>query len=136
VTEVTHTLDGRRSLGGTMTVSRLISPAFRSGLLTASGTWLIVAPLFLGLAPAAIVTGMVVGAVAVALALAGTDADSRGTLPLSAQAVYDRGLALGLMVTALIFGLAGEPGALLVFAAAGLGTAVVTSITRYTASPA
>jgi hypothetical protein len=48
--------------------------------------------------------------VAVALALAGTDADSRGTLPLSAQAVYDRGLALGLMVTALIFGLAGEIG--------------------------
>jgi hypothetical protein len=119
-----------------MTVSRLISPAFRSGLLTASGTWLIVAPLFLGLAPAAIVTGMVVGAVAVALALAGTDADSRGTLPLSAQAVYDRGLALGLMVTALIFGIAGEPEAFLVFAAAGLATLVVTSITRYSATPA
>ena len=40
------------------------------------------------------------------------------------------------MVTALIFGVAGEPGALLVFAAAGLGTALVTSITRYSASPA
>jgi hypothetical protein len=119
-----------------MTVSRLISPAFRSGLLTAGGTGLIVAPLFLGLAPAAIVTGMVVGAVAVALALAGTDADSRGTLPLSAQAVYDRGLALGLMVTALIFGFAGEMGAFLLFAIAGLGALIVTSITRYSASPA
>jgi hypothetical protein len=117
-------------------VSRLISPAFRSGLLTAGGTGLIVAPLFLGLAPAAIVTGMVVGAVAVALALAGTDADSRGSLPLSAQAVYDRGLALGLMVTALIFGLAGELVAALVFAPAGLGALVVTSITRYSARPA
>jgi hypothetical protein len=119
-----------------MSVFRLISPAFRSGLLTAGGTGLIVAPLFLGLAPAAIVTGMVVGAVAVALALAGTDADSRGTLPLSAQAVYDRGLALGLMVTALIFGLTGEMAALLVFAVAGLGALIVTSITRYSASPA
>jgi hypothetical protein len=119
-----------------MTVSRLISPAFRSGLLTAGCTGLIVAPLFLGLAPAAIVTGMVVGAVAVALALAGTDADSRGSLPLSAKAVYDRGLALGLMVTALIFGLAGELVAALVFAAAGLGALVVTSITRYSARPA
>jgi hypothetical protein len=118
-----------------MTVSRLISPAFRSGLLTASGTWLIVAPLFLGLAPAAIVTGMVVGAVAVALALAGTDANGRGTLPLSAQAVYDRGLALGLMVTALIFGLGGELSAVLLFATAGLGALVVTSITRYSARP-
>jgi hypothetical protein len=118
-----------------MTVSRLISPAFRSGLLTAGGTGLIVAPLFLGLAPAVIVTGMVVGAVAVTLALAGTDADSRGTLPLSAQAVYDRGLALGLMVTALIFGLTGEMGALILFAAAGLGALIVTSITRYSASP-
>jgi hypothetical protein len=118
-----------------MTVSRLISPAFRSGLLTAGGTGLIVAPLFLGLAPAAIVTGMVVGAVAVALALAGTDADSRGTLPLSAQAVYDRGLALGLMVTALIFGLAGELEAALMFVVAGLGALVVTTITRYSARP-
>jgi hypothetical protein len=119
-----------------MTVFRLISPAFRSGLLTASGTGLIVAPLFLGLAPAAIVTGMVVGAVAVALALAGTDAYGRGTLPLSAQAVYDRGLALGLMVTALIFGLAGELEAVLLFAAAGLSALVVTSITRYSARSA
>jgi hypothetical protein len=119
-----------------MTVSRLISAAFRSGLLTAGGTGLIVAPLFLGLAPAAIVTGMVVGAVAVALALTGTDASSRGTLPLSAQAVYDRGLALGLMVTALIFGLADELVAGLVFAAAGLGALFVTSITRYSARPA
>jgi hypothetical protein len=135
VTEVTHTIYRPRTLGITMTVLRLISPAFRSGLLTAGGTGLIVAPLFLGLAPAAIVTGMVVGAVAVALALAGTDANSRGTLPLSAQAVYDRGLALGLMVTALIFGLAGELEAALMFVVAGLGALVVTTITRYSARP-
>jgi hypothetical protein len=119
-----------------MTVSRLISPGLRSGLLVLGGTGLIVAPLFLGLAPAAIVTGMVVGAVVVALALAGTDSYSRGTLPLSAHAVYDRLLAIGLIATALVFGFTGQPEALALFAAAGLGALLVTSITRYSRSPA
>jgi hypothetical protein len=117
-------------------MTRLIPPALRSGLLTAAGVWLIVAPLFLGLAPAAIVTGVVVGAVAVALALAGTDSGSRGTLPLSAQMVFDRGLALGLMAAALIFGLAGETDAFAVFGTAGVGALAVTAMTRYSARPA
>jgi hypothetical protein len=116
-------------------MTRPISPAFRSGLLTVVGTGLIVAPLFLELAAAAIVTGVVIGAVTVALALAGTDSGSRGTLPVSAQAVFDGWLALGLMVTALIFGLAGDTEALLVFTLAGLGATIVTSITRYSARP-
>ena len=116
-------------------MTRLIPPALRSGLLTAVGAWLIVAPLFLELAPAAIVAGVVIGAVAVALALAGTDSGSRGTLPLSAQMVFDRGLALGLVAAALIFGFAGETGAFLVFAAAGLGALAVTAMTRYSARP-
>jgi hypothetical protein len=117
-------------------MTRLIPPALRSGLLTVAGTGLIVAPLFLGLAPAAIVTGVVVGAVVVALALAGTDSGGRGTLPLSAQAVLDRGLAVGLMAAALIFGLAGDTEALLLFGLAGIATLVVTSMTRYSARPA
>jgi hypothetical protein len=116
-------------------MTRLIPPALRAGLLTAAGTGLIVAPLFLGLAPAAVVTGVVIGAVAVALALAGTDSGSRGTLPLSAQMVFDRGLALGLMAAALIFGLAGEIEAFVVFAVAGLGALAVTAMTRYSARP-
>jgi hypothetical protein len=117
-------------------MTRLIPPALRSGLFTMVGVWLIAAPLFLGLAPAAIVTGVVVGAVAVALALAGTDSGSRGTLPLSAQMVFDRGLALGLTAAALIFGLAGEIEAFGVFGAAGLGALAVTAMTRYSARPA
>jgi hypothetical protein len=116
-------------------MTRLIPPALRSGILTAAGAGLIVAPLFLGLASAAIITGVVVGAVVVALALAGTDFDGRGTLPLSAQAVFDRGLALGLMAAALIFGLAGHAEAFLVFAIAGLTALIVTSMTRYSARP-
>jgi hypothetical protein len=117
-------------------MTRLIPPTLRSGLLTVVGTALIVAPLFLGLGPAAIVTGVVVGAAVVALALAGTESQGRGTLPLSAQAVLDRALALGLMAAALIFGLAGDTDALLVFAVVGIAALIVTSMTRYSARPA
>ena len=48
-----------------MTVLRLINPAFRAGLLIA-GASAIVGPLFVGAGPAAIVTGMIVGILAVA----------------------------------------------------------------------
>ena len=114
---------------------RLISPALRGGLLVAAGTALIAAPLFLQLSGAAIITGMVVGVLLVALGLAGSDGSGRGTLPLAAQAAYDRGLALGLLAAALVFGLAGQTDALAVFAVAGAGALLVTSITRYSAKP-
>jgi hypothetical protein len=118
-----------------MTVLRIISPALRSGLIMAAGTGLIVVPLFLELGVAAIVTGIAIGAIMVALALAGTDSGGRGTLPVSAQAVYYRGLALGLLLVAAIFGFAGDYGALAIFAVAGLCAGIVTSITRYSARP-
>jgi hypothetical protein len=119
-----------------MTVVRLISPAMRSGLLMLAGSALIVAPVALGLDVAAIVTGVVVGALAVALGLAGTAADGRGTLPVSAQAVYDRGLALGLFLAGIVFGIAGDGGAMALFALAGLVALIVSTVTRYSASPA
>ncbi len=118
-----------------LTVLRLISPAFRAGLLLAAGSGLMAAPLLLEVGTAAIVTGTLIGALTVALGLAGTEAEGRGTLPVSAQAVYDRGLALGLLLVAIIFGFAGETEALLVFAVAGAAALVVTSITRYSAHP-
>jgi len=118
-----------------MTVVRLINPAFRAGLLLTAGTVVIVGPLFVGASAAAIVTGMIVGILAVALALSGTEFEGRATLPLAAQAVYDRGLALGLLVAAIVFGSAGESEAMAVFAAAGIAALVVTSITRYSARP-
>jgi hypothetical protein len=119
-----------------MTIARLISPAFRSGLLMAAGTALIGVPFATGLGAAAIVTGMTVGVMIVALALAGTATEGRGTLPVSAQAVYDRGIALGLLIVAVVFAVAGDAGAALLFATAGVAALVVTSITRYSASPA
>jgi hypothetical protein len=102
----------------------------------AAGTALIALPTGFGLGAAAIVTGVVIGALIVALALAGTAVDGRGTLPVAAQAVYDRGIALGLLLVAVVFGGAGDGAAALLFAVAGVGALVVTSITRYSASTA
>jgi len=119
-----------------MTFLRLISPAFRSGLLMTAGTALLVVPLALQLGAAAIVTSVVVGAVMVALGLAGTDTGGRGTIPLSAQASYDRGIGIGLLGAALAFGFADESAAAAIFAIAGVAALIVASITRYSATPA
>jgi hypothetical protein len=119
-----------------MTIVRLISPAARAGLLMAAGIGLIAAPLLVGAGTAALITGTVLGALAIELGLAGTASEGRGTLPLSAQAAYDRGLALGLFIVAAIFALAGETEAAPIFAAVGAVALVVTSITRYSAKPA
>lgn len=117
-----------------MTIARLISPALRSGLLMAAGTALIGIPFAVGLDAAAIVTGLTLGVLVVALALAGTASEGRGTIPVSAQAVFDRGLAVGLLIVAVLFAFAGQLDAGLLFAVAGLSALVVTSITRYSAS--
>src|SRR5262245_39506986 len=119
-----------------MTVVRLISPAMRSGLLMLAGSALIVAPVGLGLDVAAIVTGVAVGVLAVALGVAGTATDGRGTLPVSAQAIYDRGLALGLFLAGVVFGISGDGGAMALFAVAGLIALIVSTVTRYSASTA
>lgn len=114
-----------------MTMLRLISPAMRSALIMVAGLALITIPFVLALESAAVATALAVGVVMVALALSGTDNSGRGTLPLSAQAVYDRGLAVGLMAASALFALSGDLGATLLFAAAGIATLVVTAITRY-----
>jgi hypothetical protein len=119
-----------------MTVLRLIPLALRSGLLMLAGTALIAAPFALGLGAAALVTAVAIGGVMVALALAGTDTSGRGTLPVSAHAVYDRGIALGLLLTAAVFGFANETEAALMFGIAGVAALIVTTITIYSARPA
>jgi hypothetical protein len=121
---------------GAMTVLRLIPLALRSGLLMVAGAGLITAPFVLGLDAAALVTAVGIGGIMVALAVAGTDSSGRGTLPVSAQAVYDRGIAVGLLLTAVLFGAASETEAALVFGIAGAAALIVTSITRYSARPA
>jgi hypothetical protein len=117
-----------------MTLSRLLPPSLRSGLLVAVGAALMAAPVFLDLTPAAIVTGVFTGALATALGLAGTDDYGRATLSLPAQAVYDRGLALGLVLGGLAFGLTGHGPELAFFSGAGLVTLLFSSLTRYSAA--
>ncbi len=116
-----------------MSSKHVISHALRAGLLVVAGSALIAGPFLMGLDAPALVTGVLVGTLAIALGLAGTEPGARGTLPLSAQAVYDRGLALGLLLSAGIFALAGEFGAVALFAAAGIAALVMTSVTRYSA---
>jgi hypothetical protein len=104
--------------------------------MVGAGTALILLPFAVGLSAAAIVTGIAVGSLAVALGLAGTATEGRGTLPLSAQAVYDRGLALGLLLAGIAFGLTGDSSALAFFGGVGLLALVLSGITSYSASPA
>jgi hypothetical protein len=114
-----------------MTLVRLISPALRSGLLIAVGTVLMVVPFVTGMAPDVVVTGIFVGGLQVTLGIAGTDSQGRGTLPVSAQAVYDRGLALGLLAVGALYGILGDQMALLLFGLSGLAVLLVTVTTRY-----
>jgi hypothetical protein len=107
--------------------------ALRAALLIVAGSALIGGPFLLGLDAAPMVTGIIVGALAIALGVAGTEPGSRGSLPISTQAVYDRGLALGLIVSAFLFLLFGELEAMVLFALAGVAALIMTSVTRYSA---
>jgi hypothetical protein len=108
----------------------------RAGLLVAAGSALIAVPFVLGLEAAPIVTGVIVGSLTIALGLAGTEPGARGSLPLSTQATYDRGLALGLIVSAGLFALFGQFEAMALFLVAGLATLITTSVTRYSTGTA
>jgi hypothetical protein len=119
-----------------MTRSSVTHHSLRAGLLVIAGSALIGVPFVLGLEAAPLVTGVIVGALTIALGLAGTEPGARGSLPLSIQASYDRGLALGLLVSAALFGLWGELEAAALFAVAGLATLITTSVTRYSAGTA
>jgi hypothetical protein len=114
-----------------MTLFRLFSPALRSGLLIAIGSILILAPVAVGLSTAAAVFGLVVGALTVALGLAGTEDTGRGTLPILVQANYDLGLSIGLVMAGIAFGVTGQPWALALFATAGLVTGLIATNTKY-----
>jgi hypothetical protein len=97
------------------------------------GSVLLVLPLVAGMSSAVVVTGIAIGALQITLSIAGTDSQGRGTLPLSAQAAYDRGLAVGLLAVGVLFAVLGQVPALLLFGLAGLSVLAVTVITRYSA---
>jgi hypothetical protein len=118
-----------------MTSFRQISADMRSGLLMVLGAALMAAPFAAGAGSAALVSGVFIGALAISLGIAGTAGNGRGTIPVSAQHAYDFGLALGLLLSAVAFGVAGDSVALITFAAAGLGALLIGSLTRYSAAP-
>jgi hypothetical protein len=114
----------------------VIHHALRAALLVVAGSALIAVPFLLKLDAAPMVTGIIVGSLAIALGVAGTESGSRGSLPISTQAVYDRGLALGLIASAVLFALFGELEAMALFAIAGVAALIMTSVTRYSAGTA
>jgi hypothetical protein len=119
-----------------MSRSSIVHHALRAALLVVAGSALIAVPFLLGLDAAPLVTGVLVGSLTIALGLAGTEPGTRGSLPLSTQAIYDRGLALGLIVSSVLFALFGEFEAMALFALAGIAALIMTSVTRYSAGTA
>ena len=117
-----------------MTLSRILPHELRASLLIALGTALLIAPVWLLLSAAAIVTGLVAGVLCIGIGIAGTAATGRGTIPLSAHKVYDRTLAAVLLMIALAFGAGGDHGALALFALAGAGLLLIGTNTRYSAT--
>src|SRR5215213_7119046 len=114
-----------------MTLVRLISPSLRSALVTAVGALLMVLPLVTWMSPDVVLTGLFIGGLGMSLGLAGATSQGRGTLPVSAQAVYDRGFAFGLLAVGALYGALGDQMALLLFGASGIAVLVVTVTTRY-----
>jgi hypothetical protein len=104
--------------------------------MVAMGAALLAVPLAAGLSGAAIVLGVIIGTLTFGVGIAGTASDGRGTLSLSAQAEYDRGLALGLLIATVAFAVAGELAAVAIFGTAALVALIVAGFTRYAASPA
>ena len=100
------------------------------------GSALMVVPLLLELSVAAILTGGLTGVAVVGLGLAGTEREGRGTLPTEVQTDYVRGIALGLLAAAVVFGLADDMEALAVFGSAGLAGMVLTALTSASPEPA
>jgi hypothetical protein len=108
----------------------------RASLLMVLGTVLLVAPVALLMGPAAMVAGLFTGALSVGIGIAGTGTSGRGTIPLLAHKAYDRGLAAGLLLTAIAFGAVGDTGALALFAGAALAQLLIGVNTRYSVTSA
>jgi hypothetical protein len=115
-----------------VTAFRLISLPVHAAFEMALGLSLMALPFVLGLGPAGVVAGVLLGALIVGLAAAGGESEGRGTVPIGAHAVYDLGLGLGLVGGGLLFQTAGDSAAAMVFAAAGAALLALSLITRYT----
>lgn len=104
----------------------------RSGLLVALGVAIPAFAALLPLSDAALVAGLAIAVLVVGLGLAGTASSGRGTIPVSQQAGYDMGLAIGLAGAAVLFAFAGDAPAVALFAGFAVLTMMLNLFTRYT----
>jgi hypothetical protein len=115
------------TIGAEMTALRLIPLPIHSALEMFIGLVLIGAPFALGLSTAALVAGVVVGALVAGLALQGMEPTS-----VSAHHAADHGIAVGLAGAAILFA-ASDSTAAIIFGAAALAQLALNLTTRYTA---
>jgi hypothetical protein len=113
-----------------------VSFSLHAALELVTATALIGVPFAIGLSIDATITAAVLGIVLFGLAISATDTTGRGTLPISAHAAYDAGVALVLIGAAIVFGLAGEMPALVFLLAAGVAQLTLNGFTRYSPSRA
>ena len=111
-----------------------VSYTLHAALELITAVALIAVPFAIGLSVDATITAAAVGIVLFGLAVSATEAEGRGTLPISAHATYDAAVALVLVGAAVVFGLAGEVPALAFLLAAGIAQLTLTGLTRYSPS--
>lgn len=116
-------------------MTRRISLPLHAAFEIALAAAVMASPFVFGLGPAALVTAVAIGAVLMGLAL-GASGAGQGSIPVSAHAAYDSGIALGLVGSGVVLGIAGDGVAFVVLAAAGLLQVALTASTRYSGQPA
>lgn len=112
-----------------MTALRLLPLQVHSAVEMLAGLLLMAAPFALGLSTAAMVSGVVIGALVVGTALQALDADGR-SFSVSAHWAADLGLALGLAGAAAVIATVDRSAALL-FGGFALAQLLLNLTTRY-----
>jgi hypothetical protein len=115
-----------------MTAFRLISLPVHGALELVVGLATMAAPFALGFGSAGLIAGFLIGALIVGMALS-TEPGERGGVSVATHFAFDRGLVIGLLGAAVVFGAAADRAAALFFALAALALLGLSLSTRYTA---
>ena len=115
-----------------MTAFRLISLPVHGALELGVGLATMAAPFVLGFGPAGLIAGVLVGALIVGMALS-TEPGERGSMSVATHFAFDRGLVIGLLGAAVVFGAVADRAAALFFTLAALALLALSLSTRYTA---
>ena len=114
-----------------MTALRLIPLPVHAAIELMVGLAIMTAPFALGLSAAAMVTGVVLGALVAGLALQSVDTPGGRTVPVSAHYAADLGIAIGLAGAAAILATEDTSAAAL-FGTAAIAQLALNLSTRYT----